>query len=258
MKVEQGQTRLNTVYLGAARGFTLVELLTVIAIAVILMAITVPVGRSLRDGNRMMACASALHAIHQALKMYWLDERAVPPPYDPAYLPNPGEHPRDSHGGLYRLYATGYLSKEVTLHCPAHARDPQTMRNVTSKDLEYYHSYDGLDPDAKVANGNPIGVLARFTYMPYRGEADQGSPDYHRQLAAPDLNDPGRAAYLPTWTIDDSAVVCWCPHHARSVKRGGEPAYHVLFWGGEVLVKGESVMHGDAGPAETWRVRPED
>lgn len=242
----------------AASGFTLVELVVVIGIAVILAAITLPIGKSLRDGNRMMSCASGLHAIHQALKMYWLDERAVPPPFDPNYNPAPQDLPTDPCIGLYRLYLAGYLSKAVTLHCPAHVRDLQTMKNITSKDMEYCHSYDGLDPGAKVASGNPVGIRAKYTYMPYRG-AGPSDPDYHRQLAPPDPTDPGQAAYSPTWKIDDSAVVCWCPHHASSVKRGGERAYHVLFWGGEVLVKGESVMH-DAGvaPTETWRVRPED
>ncbi|MCX7598404.1 MAG: hypothetical protein N2512_05995 [Armatimonadetes bacterium] len=258
MKLEKGRNRFNSAYGGAGWGFTLVELLTVIAIAVILMVLVFPVGKSLRDGNRMMACASALHAIHQALKMYWLDERAVPPPYDPTPDPNNPNPSRDSYGGLYRLYTSGYLNKEVTLHCPAHVRDLETMMPVKSKDVRYYHSYDSLDPDAKAHNGNPVGVLAKFTYMPYRG-AGPGDPDYHRQLASPDPSDATQPLYLPTWKIDDTAVVCWCPHHAKSVKRKGEPAYHVLFWGGEVLVKGESVMH-DAGvaPTETWRVRPED
>jgi len=252
MKVGMRWTRRRC---GAAAGFTLVELVVVIAIAVILAALALPVGKSLREGNRMMSCASGLHAIHQALKMYWLDERAVPPPYDPSA--NPENRPDEPYIGLYRLYLTGYLGKPMTLHCPAHTRDAQN-RNITSRDAAYYHSYDGEDPAAKRAPSNPIGDLAKYAYMPYRGAGPE-DPDYHRQLAPPDPSDPTRPRYLPTWRPDDSTVVCWCDKHAKSVRRGGEGAYHVLFWGGEVLVKGESLMRdASVAPTEAWRVRPED
>jgi len=239
----------------ALSGFTLVELMVVIAIAVLLAGIVIPVGKSLRDGNRMMACVSNLHAIHQALRMYYLDEGAVPPPYEPG-APGADDNKPDAPIGLYRLYVTGYLGRDTTFHCPSHSRAAD-KRNINPTNPVWLHSYDMVDPDAKYDTANPIGALARYKYMPYRG-ALPGDPDYRRQLAPPDPDDNTVALYTPSWQPDDSAVVCWCDQHTN-VRRNGQPAYQVLFWGGEVLVKPEALLCASGtGPAEAWRVGPYD
>jgi len=62
-------------------GFTLVELLVVIGIAVIMLALMVPTGRALREGNRAMTCKAQLQQLSVALRAYVTDEGGPPPFY---------------------------------------------------------------------------------------------------------------------------------------------------------------------------------
>lgn len=54
----------------ATRGFTLVELLVVIAIISILMALTMPLGRKVRESANRVACASNLRQIGICMRLY--------------------------------------------------------------------------------------------------------------------------------------------------------------------------------------------
>lgn len=232
---------------GSLSGFTVLELMVVIGIVVVLSAITIPIGKSLREGNSMMTCATRLHAIHQAIRMYYLDERGVPPHQLPAGG-DPSNPATTAEGpGLWALYETGYLSKRTMLHCPHHYR-------VHVDNPRYFHSYDMRDPAAKYDTSNPLSAMNQYKYLPYRG-ASAGDPDYYRQLCPGSGTTP---TYDPTWQPDDTAVVCWCDWHADSYKRGGEYQYQVLFWGGEAKVMPRSLFRDSSvEPTEAWRVRPD-
>lgn len=240
------RSRLSSAYGTGSAGFTLLELLVVISIATVLMAMAVPIGKSLREGNRMMACGSNLKAIHQAMKLYALDERGVPPSElavgdDPANLTTEPVGP-----GLWALYITGYFGQQTILHCPSGVAMAKT-------DPEYYRSYDGRDKKAGYDGSGNLSGLNQYRYLPYRGEDDPASPDFYRQLAR---GTGTTTVYDPTWQPDDRALVCWCDHHAESFTRGGEGQYQVLYWGGQVKVKPRSLFR-KAGQ-DAWRVRPDD
>jgi prepilin-type N-terminal cleavage/methylation domain-containing protein len=88
-------------------GFTLIELMVVIAIIVILVAITIPVYRSAREHVHQTACMANLYHIATALRIYRVDEGAYPGPYDPV----------TGDGGLNQLYPY-YLDNRKALICP--------------------------------------------------------------------------------------------------------------------------------------------
>src|ERR1035437_2814888 len=67
------------------RGFTIIELLTVMAIIAILTAILLPVLGMAREQARRATCQSNMHQIHEALAMFQKDTLGVPPGlWDPA------------------------------------------------------------------------------------------------------------------------------------------------------------------------------
>ena len=235
-------------------GFTLTELLVVIGIAVLLMAMAVPVGRSLSEGNRIMTCKAQLRQIGQALKMYHADEGGMPPFYINADENPDTATPYTSHPnakGLLALYDTRYLSKEMTLHCP---RDEYTATG----DADFFKSYMIKDDDAAAAT-----ELNKFPYLPHRGVWDSTDPDYRRQLMRGPTVDPAPNVSVPVvdrnWHPADDTVVTWCPFHRGSVSVGGMGQYQVLFWDGSVMRVGEDVMtDGTIGPDEAWKVSRAD
>jgi len=88
-------------------GFTLVELLIVIAIITVLIAIILPVFFGAREKARQTACMANLYHIAMAVRMYRMDMGQYPGPYDPA----------TGEGGLNALYPY-YLENRVALLCP--------------------------------------------------------------------------------------------------------------------------------------------
>jgi type II secretory pathway pseudopilin PulG len=231
--------------------FTIVELMVVIGIIVILIAIIVPVIRSLRESNRLMTCASNMHAISTALKAYTIDEGSVPTPYqlspaDYSAAPATGV----AGNGLRTLYTAGYLGHEPSLHCPSQI-------NVLPSNVAYYHCYDSVDSQARYnsdTTANPLGAANQRKYLPYRGAAST-DPDYHRQLAHGATTVP---AYDRSWHPDDSAVVLWCDFHAATLTRGGKGQYQVLYWGGNVELIPVNLMQGTGtDPSDAWRVKPQ-
>lgn len=176
------------------KGFTLIELMVVIAILVILMALTVPVGKSMIVSNQIASCSGNLFKICQAMKLYYADYQGVPPvwiaedggdaatPYNE--MLSTGAEPVDPGTGaatnpLMALYREGYLKSKDSLHCPAD-REHRDGNSPT-----YYYSYswrqaDNTDADKLVkitylndqdnsdAWNNTEIPINRFKYMPCR------------------------------------------------------------------------------------------
>jgi len=69
----------------AARGFTLAELLIVIAIIVVLLSLLLPAASRVRQAARSAACASTLHQLDTAWMAFCADNKGYSVPYN---LPN--------------------------------------------------------------------------------------------------------------------------------------------------------------------------
>lgn len=85
------------------RGFTLIELMTVVALIATLAAILFPVFASAREAARAGSCRSNLHQIGIALALYSRDYDGGLPPTDNGWVP----------------LITPYLNELLVLRCPS-------------------------------------------------------------------------------------------------------------------------------------------
>jgi prepilin-type N-terminal cleavage/methylation domain-containing protein len=208
------------------RGFTLTELLVVILIVAALLAMVVPVGKSLREGNAALSCQTQMQSIGVALKAYFMDEQGFPPlavavDGSGEALPD-AEIDAEMWPGLLILYDTGYMGHKDSFHCPRAV-------DVTKDSDEFYRSYCDKDPEAKVDyEGNDMPIN-RYKYMPHRWVTDELFDDYRRQLDT----DPGDTVEIDGQDYKivgpcggtlpaDTTVVTWCDAHYGSYTRGDQ------------------------------------
>ena len=246
-----------------SRGFTLTELLVVILIAGVLMAIIVPVGKNLREGNAALSCQAQMQSIGVALKAYFMDEHGFPPlavavDGDGKPLAD-AEIDAEMWPGLLVLYDTGYMGSIDSFHCPRAV-------DVPEGDEEFYRSYCGKDPEAKMDyEGSEIAVN-QYKYMPHRWVVDELFADYRRQLDTDpgetvDIDGEGYRIVGPCGGMlpADDTVVTWCDAHFNSYTRGDRGQYNVLFWDGSVKTLDGALLRSDTeGPPAAWQVHPED
>jgi prepilin-type N-terminal cleavage/methylation domain-containing protein len=109
--------------------FTLVELLVVVSIIALLVAIALPSMRSARRVAKRTACATNLHSLGQAMRMYLSDSNdylpvveAVPSaPFDPA-------HPRPSIAALLQPYVQKGTVTKAPAPTPGAERGDELFR----------------------------------------------------------------------------------------------------------------------------------
>jgi prepilin-type N-terminal cleavage/methylation domain-containing protein len=267
-----------------SKGFTLVELMVVIAIMAILMGLTVPIAKSMLVGNQVMTCATNLSKIAQAMKLYYMDYQAVPPvwiaengtdpatPYDE--MTDPLTQPVDPGTGeptnpLMALYKQGYLRDKSALHCPGD-REHRDGSSPT-----YYYSYVWRQPDTIPAaqavkivyqnyqdstdswNGTAL-YHNRFKYMPVRivphGWAVAPTVYTQQRQLARDMRAVtvgGKVYWAPvvdsTWMPSDGTIITWCDYHADGYTKNGVGQYQVLFWDGSVAMKSRALFEKGSG-----------
>ncbi len=139
----------------SVRGFTLVELMVVIAIIAILAAILFPVFSKARERARATACQSNLRQLGMALRQYVMDNDETYPGGPYVYLLNM-DVPDDKCGGTAVPQYTGanypstiftvlfpYITNEGIQVCPSRSGFcyPQQFRETLSARSSYAYNY---------------------------------------------------------------------------------------------------------------------
>jgi prepilin-type processing-associated H-X9-DG protein/prepilin-type N-terminal cleavage/methylation domain-containing protein len=148
----------------ASRGFTLVEVLVVVAIIVAATSIAVPVARSLMTRSHAVNCSSNLRQIGLAAMMYAGDNQMT--------LPSTS-HQRG--GRSWTLTLQPYVSGTITFKC---AQDPHKRRAYT------YVINDFLTPYPAGADHLNYSILARIerteaTFMFAEASPSHSSDHFH-------------------------------------------------------------------------------
>ncbi|MEN6520642.1 MAG: prepilin-type N-terminal cleavage/methylation domain-containing protein [Armatimonadota bacterium] len=240
------------------QGFSLVELLTVIAIIAILSAIIFPVMGAVKNRAKQVQCMTNLHDLAIAIKMYQQDNRRYPDSLagiteykDGAILPL--EHARNG-GGLY----PEYIKAVKGFHCPLAVTSSTTAAvRVTKADgLTYeYYAYSSYDIYTQgVVNGTAVAnypLDMRYTTRWANTEADvdnykaaSSNPDrtydYKRQLR---FRNPS-----------DDTIVTWCSYHERQGDK--KSMVPVLFLDGHADMISAAIVEGSdttGDPGCRWR-----
>jgi prepilin-type N-terminal cleavage/methylation domain-containing protein len=202
------------------RGFTLVELLTVIAIIAILAGLLFPVLATAREQARKGTCSSNIQQIIQALKMYKDDWRVYPEALYAIQYPN---GPIET-----RLYPE-YVKDRGAFNCPnswvkTPAQDPGPQGMVSAANLTTNQAtpyglapWSSYDFQYRPNNNSPTAVreghyFKKWTAIP-PGPSDMGN-----QLA---YKEP-----------PDHTVVTWCLYHAGNMDGNGNlPANGIVLVG---------------------------
>lgn len=227
--------------LASRRGFSLVELLTVIAIIAILASIIFPVMGMVNNKARMNKCITQLHQIGLGLQMFKQDNRRYPDilattvqrvggvpsgaviPFDRA-----GQNPDPNAPlGLF----PEYVKTARLFHCP-NSNKLDTSATATNAGIEFY-PYDSYDfmimPDGSIRQHYTRSWANTPADVPIVIPDDtSGDPpatgnaasDYERQLKFR--------------TPPDTTVVTWCSYHEQIGGNAFSGRAPVLFLDGHV------------------------
>lgn len=156
------------------RGFTLVEMLVVIAIIAILVAIIFPVFANAREKARQTRCQTNLMQLVQGLKQYRTEYGMYPPP--PWYDEGEGKY----KGGFSALYPD-YITDKNLLICP----DDADVRALREDALDrVYSSYNGVATDPPDGDWALTGILYNYYGYTYDAGGQNGYSDGFQTEAA--------------------------------------------------------------------------
>jgi len=227
------------------QGFTLLELLTVIAIIAILAAILFPVMKAAKDRAKTTACITHLHDIGVGLQTYRTDNNVYPTVLLGYWVQ---DQPMESaRGGVYPEYVRDIKS----FTCPSIGTGNETdkvtltvldeMGVEVSRDFYFGDSYDWTD---QTGTGGAIPTYARMWAPP----AADGSADLSKVNAftadpdKPNTADVDYARQLRFRNPEANTVVTWCMNHKGTGKA------QVLFLSGSVVPVPANRMATGAAP----------
>ncbi len=211
--------------------FTLIELLTVIAIIAVLAAILFPVAGSVKEQARQSSCMTNLHQIWVATMMYHQDEGSYPPLLLQTiqYELGPNNQtlvvPADqvANGFLYREYVkdisafkcddnpitdktlgVNAIAPVVPSQWPGGAANWNTAMSGVFYGWDSYDIGPRINPNGTVAKDNNGNVLYDIHYsMDWTGPANSGATDLPNQM---------KYAYPP----EDHTLLTYCTWHVAT------------------------------------------
>lgn len=229
-------------------GFSLIELLTVIAIIALLAALIFPVFNRVRENARQSTCMSNMHSVVTALKQYREDFNKYPP-----VLYGFAESSQKS--GSYQKYYTGSEPGPVAMHQLTYLPLVAKEKYIREKEKGFFCPDNLVQDLAAVttaiypptAGTDVAGQTAQYTQLVLHSAGvnpgTTGAVYYYKQDAldiGPQVDANGNKTgktelhYSLDWTgLDpasdtlrnqlkfrdapsDQTVVTWCTHHAAT------------------------------------------
>ena len=126
-----------------SRGFTLIEILVVLAIIALLAAILLPIASGAREGARRSSCASHLHQIGQAIALYVQDNNRTYPFVNFYTLPEQ----KNCSMWVERIYP--YVKAPEIFECPSAEKGeyrtgcPPDEGEIIEHSVEFVEKWDG-------------------------------------------------------------------------------------------------------------------
>jgi prepilin-type N-terminal cleavage/methylation domain-containing protein len=189
------------------RGFTMIEMLTVIAIIAILAGILFPVFATVKRNTYKAQCINNMHSMLQGLKLYKDDHGTYPEALYGFWIPNgTGNVDPNSTLTVAGLYPQ-YVKTQQEFRCPLSPFNmnstatlngvpptPGSFRQYAPRSYPAWDSYDGQLEPPKLGLGQYI-----VKYVRHWSNQTPGFSDYPRQLLY--KNPP------------EDTVVTWCTYH---------------------------------------------
>ena len=205
-------------------GFSLLELLTVIAVIAILAGLLFPVMKMVKDKAKMSGCMSNLHAIGVALQEYKLDNRRYPlailaryeltDPADPnsPAVPPPPATMMLARNGLY----PEYVKSTKGLICPATGVNNANSK-IRASDVAtgtYAEFFSGDSYDWTRATTDSDLAVSTYAYSWWPDSATATGLAVSDPPEGPEKLRRDFARQLKFANPDASTVVTWCMNHS--------------------------------------------
>lgn len=172
VRMSRSDSHCGTNHRGPHRGFTLVEMLLVVAVIALLIALLLPSMQMAREMSRRAKCLTQQHMITIGAINYATN--------------NGGRTP------TITTWAMHYLTDHIETAAPNDAR-PTLLRLTNSIDAYYCPSHEALSPTTPGVSWNAPGDLTVYRYMSY------GPIGIWNQSVNLTVNWPKHYVGLPVW-----------------------------------------------------------